>query len=79
MLSFNREEFEKFAQLVKDGMLPNLSNMNLFGPLTCVHVGKVKPVVDSVYSFDDVLKAYERIMTSRAAGKVVVKVDPSAT
>ncbi|KAJ3536779.1 hypothetical protein NM688_g6791 [Phlebia brevispora] len=39
--------------------------------------GKVKPVVDSVYSYEDVLKAYERIMSLRAAGKVVVKVDPS--
>ena len=78
MLSFNRGEFEKFAQVVKDGMLPNLSNMNVSGHMNCIHAGKVKPVVDSVYSFDDVLKAYERIMTSRAAGKVVVKVDPSA-
>jgi NADPH:quinone reductase-like Zn-dependent oxidoreductase len=39
--------------------------------------GKLKPLVDSVYSFDDVHAAYERIMTSRARGKVVVKVDPS--
>lgn len=39
--------------------------------------GKIKPVVDSVYEFWDVLSAYERIMTSRAKGKVVIKVDPS--
>lgn len=39
--------------------------------------GKVKPLVDSVYGFDDVYKAYERVMTNRATGKVVVKVDPS--
>lgn len=37
--------------------------------------GKIKPVVDSVYEFKDVLSAYERIMTSRAKGKVVVMVD----
>ncbi|EED85578.1 predicted protein [Postia placenta Mad-698-R] len=37
--------------------------------------GKIKPLVDSVYNFDDALKAYERIMTGRATGKVVVKVD----
>ncbi|KAG1826965.1 NAD(P)-binding protein [Suillus subaureus] len=39
--------------------------------------GKLKLVVDSVYGFKDVLSAYERIMTSRATGKVVVKVDGS--
>ncbi|KAK0449773.1 uncharacterized protein EV420DRAFT_1766874 [Desarmillaria tabescens] len=37
--------------------------------------GKLKPVIDSVYEFKDVLLAYERIMTSRAKGKVVVMVD----
>ncbi|KAK0495808.1 hypothetical protein EDD18DRAFT_1286241 [Armillaria luteobubalina] len=36
---------------------------------------KIKPLVDSVYEFKDVLSAYERIMTSRAKGKVVVRVD----
>ncbi|KIP01277.1 hypothetical protein PHLGIDRAFT_38344, partial [Phlebiopsis gigantea 11061_1 CR5-6] len=35
--------------------------------------GKVKTVVDSVFAFEDVLKGYERVLTSRAAGKVVVK------
>jgi hypothetical protein len=39
--------------------------------------GKLKVVVDSVYGFEDALGAYERIMTSRATGKVVVKVDGS--
>lgn len=38
--------------------------------------GSVKPVIDSVFGFTDVLKAYERIMSQRAVGKVVVKVDP---
>jgi len=40
--------------------------------------GKLKPVVDSVFSFEDTLKAYERIMSYKAKGKVVVKVDPEA-
>ncbi|TBU45081.1 NAD(P)-binding protein [Dichomitus squalens] len=43
-----------------------------------VEEGKVKPLVDSVFSFEDTLKAYERIKTGRATGKVVVKVDPTA-
>ncbi|KAH9934871.1 uncharacterized protein B0H18DRAFT_490659 [Fomitopsis serialis] len=38
--------------------------------------GKVKPLVDSVYAFEDALKAYERLLTGRATGKVVIKVDP---
>jgi NADPH:quinone reductase-like Zn-dependent oxidoreductase len=36
--------------------------------------GKLKPVVDSVYPFADLFKAYERIMSSRARGKVVIDV-----
>ncbi|CDO71612.1 hypothetical protein BN946_scf184911.g82 [Trametes cinnabarina] len=43
-----------------------------------VEEGKIKPVVDSVYEFEDALKAYERILTKRATGKVVVRVDPTA-
>ena len=38
-------------------------------------LGAVQPIVDSVYDFDDVHKAYDRILSSRATGKVVVKVD----
>ncbi|KAG8953979.1 hypothetical protein FRC04_000963 [Tulasnella sp. 424] len=37
--------------------------------------GKIRGVVDSVYGFSDVLKAYDRIMTGHASGKVVVQVD----
>ncbi|KAI1797933.1 NAD(P)-binding protein [Ganoderma leucocontextum] len=44
-----------------------------------VEEGRVKPLVDSVYSFEDTLKAYERIQTGRATGKVVVKVDPTVS
>ncbi|KAI0063403.1 NAD(P)-binding protein [Artomyces pyxidatus] len=41
---------------------------------TLITEGKVKPIVDSVFEFEDALKAYDRLMTSRATGKVVVKV-----
>ncbi|EIW84972.1 NAD(P)-binding protein [Coniophora puteana RWD-64-598 SS2] len=37
--------------------------------------GDLKPVVDTVFSFNDVLNAYERIMTNRARGKVVVTME----
>lgn len=40
-------------------------------------LGKIRPVVDSVYAFEDALSAYARLLTSRATGKVVVKVDPT--
>ena len=36
--------------------------------------GKVKPVIDSVYKFDDVLSAYDKILTGHARGKVVVEI-----
>jgi D-arabinose 1-dehydrogenase-like Zn-dependent alcohol dehydrogenase len=40
------------------------------------HLGSLKPVVDSVYEFEDALKAYDRLLSHRATGKVVVKIDP---
>ena len=40
-------------------------------------IGKIRPLVDSVFAFEDTLKAYERLMSKRATGKVVVKVDPA--
>ncbi|EFI28442.1 quinone oxidoreductase-like protein [Coprinopsis cinerea okayama7 len=39
--------------------------------------GKLKPLVDSVFNFENALEAYDRAMTFRATGKVVVKVDNS--
>jgi NADPH:quinone reductase-like Zn-dependent oxidoreductase len=35
----------------------------------------LKPILDSTYEFKDVLRAYERIMSGRAVGKVVVKIE----
>ena len=40
--------------------------------------GKVRPLVDSVFAFEDAPKAYDWLMSKRATGKVVVKVDPTA-
>ncbi|KAJ4350336.1 uncharacterized protein N0V89_008957 [Didymosphaeria variabile] len=36
--------------------------------------GKVKPVIDSVWEYDDAPRAFERLKTQRAKGKVVVNV-----
>lgn len=48
---------------------------------TCTYItltGKARPLVDSVFPMEDALKAFERLQTNRATGKVVVKIDPSA-
>ena len=39
-----------------------------------VSSAKVKPVVDSVFAMEDALKAYEKVLSHRAAGKVAVQV-----
>ncbi|KAF5317273.1 hypothetical protein D9611_004047 [Ephemerocybe angulata] len=39
--------------------------------------GKIRPTVDSVYEFEDAVKAFDRIVTARARGKVVVNVSLS--
>jgi NADPH:quinone reductase-like Zn-dependent oxidoreductase len=39
--------------------------------------GKMKPVVDSVFDFGDVLGVYSRLSSCKAKGKVVIKIDPS--
>lgn len=40
--------------------------------------GSLKSIVDSVWEFEDAIRAYERIMSNHARGKVVVRVDPAA-
>ncbi|CAE6519863.1 unnamed protein product [Rhizoctonia solani] len=40
-----------------------------------VNDGQLKPLVDSVHSFDEVFNAYDRILTHRAKGKVVVTIN----
>lgn len=37
--------------------------------------GLLRPYVDSTYDFGSVLDAYDRILTGRATGKVVVKIE----
>jgi NADPH:quinone reductase-like Zn-dependent oxidoreductase len=39
-----------------------------------IREGKVRAVLDSTFEFDDVPKAFERLKTGRARGKVVVRV-----
>lgn len=39
--------------------------------------GKVKPVVDDVFSFSEVPQAYRKLKTGRARGKIVVRIASS--
>lgn len=39
--------------------------------------GKIEPLIDSEYSFEDVMKGFERSMSGQATGKIVIKVDPT--
>jgi NADPH:quinone reductase-like Zn-dependent oxidoreductase len=39
--------------------------------------GKVKPVIDEVFAFEDAPKAYQKLKTGRAKGKIVVRVRSS--
>lgn len=41
--------------------------------------GKVKPVIDEVFEFEDAPRAYEKLRTGRAKGKIVVKVGSKYT
>lgn len=70
----NKTELQDIQKMVAEGVSRPLSPVSLNLILL---PGSVKPIIDSVFAFDDVLKAYERIMTSRAKGKVVVVVDES--
>jgi len=53
-------------------MQPTQERVNKLGEL--VDSGKLKAVIDSTHSFENVKTAYERILTNRARGKVIVNV-----
>ncbi|KAJ7281769.1 hypothetical protein C8J57DRAFT_1298502 [Mycena rebaudengoi] len=55
---------------------PNFTKAELQALREVAEKGALRPLVDSVHSFDrdGVMKAYERIMSKRAVGKVVIKV-----
>ncbi|SCZ98587.1 BZ3500_MvSof-1268-A1-R1_Chr3-1g05482 [Microbotryum saponariae] len=64
----------RFARLPVEKMVPELKQAaELFKDGEYEAKGGI-PMVDSVHSFDEALKAYERQMSLRAKGKVVVKV-----
>jgi len=67
----NAELLNKIAKMITDGIVPG-SIARLF--VVHFRTGEVKPVIDSVYRFDDVYSAYDKLMTGHARGKVVIEV-----
>ncbi|KAG5219589.1 Zinc-type alcohol dehydrogenase protein [Salix suchowensis] len=70
----DKADLNALSQLVAEG---RRSQNYIYIDVLSFVSGKLKGVVDSVYSMEDALKGYERLMTSRAAGKVVIEIDPS--
>lgn len=62
-------------RLVDESQLPTYPRNQLHVDSVFSITDGLKPVVDSVYKFGDVFSAYERIMSGRAVGKIIVKVD----
>ena len=71
---YSKEQSETIFKLMAEGIFR--TSIMTHDRLTefCVPLGKVKHRIDSVYAFEDVLKAYEKVTSGRAVGKVVVEV-----
>ncbi len=52
------------------------SNLAEIGEL--IEAGRVRPVVDSVWEFADYEKAFERLESGHAKGKIIIKVSDEA-
>jgi NADPH:quinone reductase-like Zn-dependent oxidoreductase len=78
-LNLKHERLEAVAALLAEG---TSVLFHMFRKCNADHArsfaGKVKPVIDSVHDFENVLDAYARIMSGRAVGKVVVNINPDA-
>ncbi|PWN88785.1 hypothetical protein FA10DRAFT_268929 [Acaromyces ingoldii] len=56
----------------RPGEIASKRNMDELAELVDQNV--ITPVVDSEYSFEDTVAAYDRVMSNRAMGKVIVRV-----
>jgi len=65
LLGGTKRDFKIFLFKSEKKKLQDLADM--------ISEGKLKVPVDSVFSFEDLPKAYERIMSGRAKGKIVVQ------
>ncbi len=53
-------------------MHPNGGHLNEIKSL--MEDGKIKPIVDKVYQFDESIAAFEHLATGRAKGKIIIKI-----
>ncbi len=63
---------EKSANYRLTWMQPNRAQLDEIS--TMVEDGKIKPVIDKIYSFEDAIEAYLYLSTGRAKGKVIIKI-----
>ncbi|USW49442.1 Putative GroES-like superfamily, polyketide synthase, enoylreductase domain-containing protein [Septoria linicola] len=63
----------KISMLLADVNTKDLSQLGQW-----MREGQIKPVIDSQFAFEDAPKAYEKLKTGRAKGKIVVKVSDDA-
>ncbi|KAH6295144.1 hypothetical protein HBI39_161090 [Parastagonospora nodorum] len=59
----------KYQLLMTQASKPNLEQLGQW-----MQEGKLKPVVDSIFEWEDAPKAYEKLKSGRAKGKIVIKV-----
>jgi hypothetical protein len=78
MLAHRPRDLKELAQMAAEGKCFAFAWACAWGMLNTSWTGALKPVVDSVFSFEDALSAYERIRTNRARGKVVIEIDADA-
>jgi alcohol dehydrogenase len=77
-----RSTFDLFRDKLSHGnrraefVIVNANTRDLNTLKTYIEAGKVKPIIDSEYSFDEVEQAYRRSKTGRVRGKIVIHVKP---
>ena len=59
------------------GFFPKPNEADITQLVSWVKSGDIKPVIDSRFAFEDAPKAFEKLKTGRAKGKIVVDVGPA--
>lgn len=75
MVKPKQEDLKRLHAYFSEGQFTDSCLRSARRCLTLSHIGKIKATVDSVYAFEDALKAYDKIISGGARGKVTVNVD----